>query len=267
MISQEFVAREPIVKDLARRLYEAWQDCRVLEPLTDSYPGLTLEDAYAVQFELLNHRLEPGARVIGKKLGCTNIVAQQVLGTEEPVFGHLLDTTLIDDGADVGLGGLIQPRVEAEIAFILKTDLRGPGLTARDAISAIDYISPAIEIADSRIRDWRIKLADFVSDNASSGMFLLGESKVSPQALDLSCVQARLEKNGEVVAQGNGNDVLGNPILGVVWLANNLARTGECLKAGDVILSGSFVMPQAVSKGDHITAIFEDLGSTSVRFV
>ncbi|HWP41783.1 MAG TPA: fumarylacetoacetate hydrolase family protein [Blastocatellia bacterium] len=252
---------------LAKALFQAQEERRQLEPLTDERMDLTLEDAYSIQLALLSERLKQGARVVGKKLGCTNSAAQQMLGVSEPVFGYLLDDRVVSNGAELQVERLIQPKVEGEVAFVLAKDLRGPGITRGDVIAATGYIAPAIEIADSRFRDWKIKLADFVSDNVSSGMFVIGDSKAPADRVDIPQAEMEMEKNGEIIARGKGDAVMGDPALGVAWLANKLAEMGAGLSAGEIILSGSLVMPQPVSKGDRIKVTFKDFGSASVHFV
>ncbi|CAN5690314.1 fumarylacetoacetate hydrolase family protein [soil metagenome] len=261
------VINEKVKKELAQALHQAQIERHPIAPLTDTYPDLTLEDAYAIQYEIVSRKLEQGSRVKGKKVGFTSRAIQQMLDMDEPGYGYLLDTLSVENGEELLIDRLIQPKVEAEIAFVLKSDLRGPGLTIADVLSAIGYLVPALEIIDSRIRDWKIKLADTIADNASHGMFVIGDSKTAVDQVDLPLAEMVLEKNGEVALTGTGAAVLGNPALSVVWLANKLSEAGIGLKAGEVILSGSLSTPLIVSRGDVIRASFNDLGSVAVRFV
>jgi 2-keto-4-pentenoate hydratase len=253
-------------KELAEALCRAETERKPIAPLTEAHPDLTLEEAYAIQLENVERKLREGHRVVGKKIGLTSKAMQQMLGVDQPDYGHLLDTMAVESGGEVPMDRLLQPKAEAEIAFVLKSDLQGPGLTVADVLSAVDYLVPAIEIIDSRIRDWKIKLADTIADNASSGMFVLGDSRVAVDHVDLRLMGMVLEKNGEVVLTGAGSAVLGNPAIAVAWLANKLSEFGLSLKAGEVILSGALSAAVAVAKGDAVTAHFAHLGSVGVRF-
>ncbi len=255
------------LKDLARALHRAEIEGHPIDPLTDAYPDLTVEDAYAIQKEVLRQKSKQASQVRGRKVGFTSPAVQQMLGMDEPGYGYLLDSGAVANGGQVSFDRLLQPKVEAEIAFVLKDRLRGPGLTIPDVLSATDYLVPAFEIIDSRIRDWRIKSVDTIADNASHGLFVIGDTRLAVNKVDLPGTQMELEKNGEVVATGTGKAVLGNPALSVVWLANKLSEVGGQLEAGEVILSGSLSTPLAVSKGDVVRATFGDLGSVAVRFV
>jgi len=237
-----------------------------VDPLTEKFPSLTPAEAYSIQRELVGRKLREGARVIGRKIGLTSAAMQQALGVGEPDYGLLLDTMAVENGGTIELERLIQPKVEGEVAFVLKKDLRGPALTIADVLSATDYVTPALEIIDSRIRDWKIRLADTIADNASSGMFVLGVERIAVDEVDLPQVEMVLEKNGEKVLGGTGAAVLGNPAFAVAWLGNKLSEFGDELKAGEVILSGSLTAALVVAKGDSVTARFHHLGSAGVRF-
>lgn len=253
-------------QEAARRLYRAELERRPIGPLTDSYPDLGLDEAYRIQLALIELKKANGAKVIGKKAGLTSRPMQRMMGVGEPDFGHLLDTMVVADGGTIRRDELIQPRVEAEIAFVLKSDLSGPGITMYDVLAATSFVAPALEIIDSRIEDWRIKIADTVADNASSGRLVLGSQRLSPRDLDLRLVGMVLERNGEVAATGAGAAVLGHPAQAVAWLANKLAEFGFKLEAGELILPGALSAAMPVESGDMVTATFDRLGSVSVAF-
>jgi 2-oxopent-4-enoate/cis-2-oxohex-4-enoate hydratase len=204
--------------------------------------------------------------VVGKKIGVTSKVVMDMLGVNQPDFGHLLSGMVFNEGEAVDTSKMIAPKAEAEVAFILARDLTGPGVTAADVLRATDCVMPCFEIVDSRIRDWKIKITDTVADNASCGVFVLGDRAVSPLALDLQTCGMVLEKNGEVVATGAGAAALGSPLNAVAWLANTMGRLGIGLKAGDVILSGALAAMFPAQKGDHFRVSIGGLGECSVRF-
>ncbi|WP_213941169.1 2-oxopent-4-enoate hydratase [Pseudomonas sp. dw_612] len=252
---------------LGARLHEALIERRPLAPLTEQYPHLTVEDAYQIQLAMIQPRLDAGHRVIGKKIGVTSQVVMDMLGVDQPDFGHLLSDMLYSDGAALSCADLIAPKAEGEIAFVLKEDLTGPGVTVADVIRATAYVMPCFEIVDSRIKDWKIRIQDTVADNASAAAFVLGDSTADPRDIDLACVGMTLEKNGEIVATGAGAAALGHPANAVVWLANTLGRLGIGLKKGEVILSGSLAAMVPVQPGDQLRISLGGIGSASVRFV
>jgi len=252
---------------LGHQLHQALRNCEALAPLTDTYPDMTLEQAYQVQLSMIQRRLDDGQRIIGKKIGVTSKVVMDMLGVDQPDFGHLLSDMLYADGAAIAIDGLIAPKAEGEIAFVLKEDLRGPGITVADVLRATAYVMPCFEIVDSRIRDWKIRIQDTVADNASAGAFVLGGQGVAPRDVDLACVGMTLEKNGEVVATGAGAAALGHPANAVAWLANKLGQLGIGLNKGEVILSGSLAAMVPVKAGDQLRINLGGIGSASVRFV
>ena len=254
------------ITSTAQRLYQAETQRRPIPPLIKDYADLSVRDAYQIQIALIGLKVADGARVIGKKTGLTSKAMQQMLGVNEPDFGHLLDTMMIEDGQTVSLAGLIQPKVEAEIAFILARDLKGPGITGEHVLEATSYVTASLEIIDSRVADWKIALADTVADNASSGRVVLGSKRVAPAGFDLRLMGMVFEKNGEIIATGAGAAVLGHPANAVAWLTNKLAEHGYSLKAGEVILPGALSAAVAVATGDVVTATFDRLGSVSAKF-
>jgi len=247
-------------------LFEAWQRRIPISPIVERVPGLTIEDAYAIQLDFIDRRVKAGEKIIGKKIGVTSKAVQDMLGVYQPDFGMLTDRMCFDEGQVIDLGTLIQPKAEAELAFVLKKDLAGPGITAMDVIHATDYVMPCFEIIDSRIQNWQIKIQDTVADNASCGIFVLGKTKGDPLELDLTLAGMVLEKNGQVHSTSAGAAVQGSPANAVAWLANTLGGLGIPFKAGEVILSGSQSPLVPVVDGDDLVCTVGGLGSCRVQF-
>jgi 2-keto-4-pentenoate hydratase len=231
--------RVDVLAQLASDLFDAEFERRSIEPLTDSYPDLTLEDAYRIQQLNIERRTAAGEKIVGHKIGLTGRPMQKKFGVNEPDYGHLLDSMYHDERKPLNLGELIDPQVEVEPAFILGKDLAGPGLTIDDVIDATDYIVTCFEVIDSRITDWRIKLPDTVADNGSSSRFTLGAQKTSPDGLALDDLETILEVDGDIVEAGNTKEILSHPANGIVWLGNKLAEFGIVLEAGHVVLPGT----------------------------
>lgn len=252
----------------AAALHRALRDAEAVAPLTDGAPDISIEDAYHISHGLLTLRQKEGERVVGKKIGVTSAAVQNMLGVRQPDFGYLTDAMEVQTGGVIPMQGqLIQPRAEAEVAFVLKADLKGPGVTAAQVIQATDFVMPCLEIVDSRIRDWRIKIQDTVADNASCGRFVLGQQAVSPRDLDLATCGVVMELNGAVVSTGAGAAALGSsPVACMVWLANRMGALGVALHQGEVVLSGSLVPLQPVQPGDEVRASVGGIGQVSVRF-
>jgi len=255
------------MKILAEMLLTAEKNRKPIPPLTDSDPGITVDEAYRIQLQVIEMKKSSGQVVVGKKIGITSRAMQTMLGVNEPDYGHILDGMVVMEGEQIRAADLIQPRIEGELAFILRDDLKGPGVTLADVIRCSEGVIPALEIIDSRIADWKIKLPDTVADNASSARIVLG-GKITPiLGLDLRTVGMVLEKNGEVVATAAGAAVLGNPAQAVAWLANKLAVYGIMLRKGEVILSGSLTAAVPVNAGDFIRADFGLLGDVKIKFI
>lgn len=255
------------IQRAGQQLHQALACGQALAPLTETHPDITLEQAYQVQLAMIQPRLDAGERVLGKKIGVTSQVVMNMLGVDQPDFGHLLSDMLHADGAAIAIDGLIAPKAEGEIAFVLKESLQGPGVTVADVLRATAYVMPCFEIVDSRIRDWKIRIQDTVADNASAAAFVLGDRGVDPRGVDLACVGMTLEKNGEIVATGAGAAALGHPANAVAWLANTLGRLGIALNKGEVILSGSLAAMVPVQAGDQLRISLGGIGSAAVRFV
>ncbi|MBS4208316.1 fumarylacetoacetate hydrolase family protein [Bacillus sp. FJAT-50079] len=237
-----------------------------MSPITSIEPMLSIHEAYDIQLENIERKVAQGQKIVGKKIGLTSKAMQALLGVDEPDYGHLLDSMVVENGGAVQMQNVLQPKVEAEIAFILKKDLRGPNVTALDVIRATDYILPAIEIVDSRIKDWKIQLPDTIADNASSAFYVLGGKPTKIEDVDLELIGMVLMKNGKVVNTGVGAAALGNPVHCVAWLANRLADFDIPLRAGEVILSGALSAAVDAAEGDSFTARFAHLGQVSVHF-
>jgi 2-oxopent-4-enoate/cis-2-oxohex-4-enoate hydratase len=248
-------------------LYQSLLSRIPVEPLTNREADITIEDAYQIQLRMIARRIDAGETVIGKKIGVTSKVVMDMLGVNQPDFGHLLSGMVFNEGEPVDTSKLISPKAEAEVAFILKKDLMGPGVSAADVLRATECVMPCFEIVDSRIRDWKIKIQDTVADNASCGVLTLGGTRRSPRDLDLALAGMVLEKNGEIISTSTGAAVQGSPVNAVAWLANTLGRLGITLKAGDIILSGSQSPLVPVKAGDSLYCSVGGLGSTSVRFI
>jgi 2-oxopent-4-enoate/cis-2-oxohex-4-enoate hydratase len=230
-------------------------------------PALTIDDAYAISLDLLARRRADGERVVGKKIGATSKAVQDMLGVHQPDFGFLTDWMEVGEVVDIAAKGLIQPRAEAEIAFILKDNLSGPGVTPADVIAATAAVAPCFEIVDSRIANWKIGIVDTIADNASCGVFALGAARVDPRGLDLPARHVTVTKNGAPLSEGYGHAVQGDPAQAVAWLANTLGAYGVSLDAGDVILSGSLVPLEPARPGDVFAMEMHGVGGCTVRFV
>jgi 2-oxopent-4-enoate/cis-2-oxohex-4-enoate hydratase len=255
------------LREIGASLHQALVSREPVAPLTDRWPEMTIDEAYRIQLAMVQHRLDAGERVVGKKIGVTSKVVMDMLDVRQPDFGHLLSGMVYPEGAAIAVDTLIAPRAEGEIAFVLKDDLQGPGVTNADVMRATAYVLPCFEIVDSRIRDWKIRIQDTVADNASSGVFVLGDAAVDPRGLDLGTIGMTLEKNGQIVATGAGAAALGHPANAVAWLANTLGRLGIALKAGEVILSGSLASLVPVQAGDQLRITLGGVGSAGVRFI
>ncbi|MDR1375092.1 MAG: 2-keto-4-pentenoate hydratase [Treponema sp.] len=250
---------------LAAKLFNAERSRQAVPPLTEEEPSLTADDAYRIQLVNVKRMVEMGHTVSGKKIGLTSEGIQKQLGVNEPDYGHLFAAMDCKNGS-VNTAALLQPKIEGEIAFVLKMDLAGGRVTRDDVVKAADYVVAAFEIVDSRVAGWKIKLPDTVADNASSGRYMLGTRRLKLEEVDLPAVSMRLYKNGVPAGEGTGAAVLGDPCVSVAWLANRLWSYGVTLKAGEVILSGAFSAAPPAVKGDVFVAEFSSLGNVEARF-
>ena len=257
---------DAIREQLAADLAEAERTRAPMSPLTDAYPDIDVVDAYEIQLINIRRRLAEGATVVGHKVGLSSEAMQQMMGVDEPDYGHLLADMEVFEDAAVDAGRFLYPRVEVEVGFILADDLPGAGCTEDDVLAATAAFAPSIELIDTRITDWKIKLCDTIADNASSAGFILGAARVSPKDIDVTAIDAVLTRNGEVVAEGRSDAVLGNPVTAVAWLARKVDSFGVRLRAGDIVLPGSCTRAIDVRPGDSFVADFAGLGSVRLSF-
>jgi 2-oxo-hept-3-ene-1,7-dioate hydratase len=234
--------------------------------LSKTWPGITMEDAYAISTEVAKRKIAAGAKLIGHKVGLTSKAMQRSSQIDEPDYGHLLDTMMIADGASVPHADFCLPRVEVELAFIMGKPLRGPGIGLPDVLRATEYVVPAIEIVDARLQDPR-KIFDTVSDNGAAAGIVIGGRPVGPLEVDLRWVGGIMYRNAEIEETGVAAGVLGHPALGVAWLANKLGQHGVTLEPGHIVLAGSFTRVVFARKGDTLHADFGHLGGIAVQFV
>ncbi len=261
------ITKEDIQK-IAKELYYAEKNAVPLETsITDRYPDMTLQDAYGIQLELIQLKEQDGETIIGKKIGFTSEKLRQQFNVTEPDYGILMNSGTFMENTPISMSTLIEPRIEGEIAFVLKEDLKGPNVTIVDVYNATKGIIPCIEIVDSRMNNWNMKLLDSISDNASNAKIVLGTNMQSLEKFNLKYMGLVVTKNGYVMETGAGAAVFGHPAYSVAWLANKLSEFGIYLKKGEIILSGSFTPVFDVKSGDYVEAAFDGLGSVSVRFV
>jgi 2-keto-4-pentenoate hydratase len=255
-----------VIKDVADRLFHAAESGQAIAPVRDLLPEGDVAAAYRVQETNTRRALAAGRRLVGRKIGLTAKVVQQQLGVDEPDFGMLFADMALADGEEVTKGRLIQPKVEAEVAFVLGRDLTTEQPTIADVIRAVEFCVPAIEIVDSRVADWKIKIVDTVADNASAGLFTLGCEPKPLRKLDLRHCGMVMESKGEPICVGAGAACMGNPLVAVLWLARTMARVGRPLKEGDVVMSGSLGPMTPVAWGDVVEARISGLGSVRAAF-
>lgn len=252
--------------NLATSLFDAYTK-GAITPLRDQVDATDISLAYQIQQE--NHRRwsEQGRVTIGRKIGLTSTAVQAQLGVDQPDYGMVYADTCYCSGAQISVGQFLQPKIEAEIAFVLKSDLDADNLTIIDVINAVDYAVAALEIVDSRVANWDISLFDTIADNASYGGIIVGTTPVPLSQLDLESCKMQLANGDAVVSEGEGRACLGNPLLATLWLANMMIENGQPLKAGDVVLSGALGPMIAVKSGDSFTASIDGLNSVSVSFI
>ena len=250
----------------AKELLEAETAVKEIAAFTDRDESITVEDAYYIQLETVKLKEAQGKKVIGKKVGLTSRAMQEMLQVDEPDYGHLFDDMTVKNGDIVDTKTMVAPRIEAEIGFMLKDDLVGPNITFLDVIMATDYVLPTLEIIDSRIADWKIKLIDTVADNGSSAKVVIGDEKKNLEDIHLRTNGMILKKNEEIVATGSGAAALGHPAEAIAWLANKLSDFDITLKKGELILPGALSGALNVEAGDTIKADFGTLGVVEVTF-
>ncbi|HEV2579514.1 MAG TPA: fumarylacetoacetate hydrolase family protein [Ktedonobacteraceae bacterium] len=259
---------EQFVEKVAAELHRAEHQQSPIAPLSETYPSITPEQSYAIQrawLEIKRREKGDAFRLFGHKIGLTSLAMQKQLGVDQPDYGFLLDTMVLPSGGTAAFQDFIMPRIEPEIGFWLAQDVQGPGVTAAMVLAATRGVSAALELVDSRIEKWRIKLVDTIADNASSARVIVSEREISPN--DLAAEEVTLLRNGEPVGAGNGAAVLGHPAEAVAWLANKLAEFGIGLKAGQFVLPGAMCASALVSPGEEYRARFAHLGDVSISFV
>jgi len=257
--------RQGLIRKFADQLAEAEETRQPIPPLTVTQPDLSVDEAYAIQRITTGWRLNEGARLVGHKIGLTSLPMQEMLGVDEPDFGAVFSDRLFASGDSVDSSRLIAPRIEPELAFVLDRDLEGTDLSVEDVLAATKSIVPALEIIDSRIADWKIKLVDTIADNASSAGVILGDRRPSPEGMDLTRAEVDFIVDGESVDSGTGDAVLGHPARAVAWLASALGRYGVPLEQGQIVMSGSITAAVPIVPGQEIVADFGDLGRAAVR--
>lgn len=247
-------------------LMTAAAERRQADQLSKRWPAIDFDDAYAIQAETIRRRVAAGARIIGHKIGLTSKAMQRSSGINEPDYGVLLDDMMYADGAKIATDKFCVPRVEVELAFVLGKPLKGPGIGLLDVMRATEYVVPALELIDARLKDPR-KIFDTISDNGAAAGIVVGGRPVAPNDVDLRWVGCALYQNGEIEETGLASGVMGHPALGIAWLANKVGPHGITLTPGHIMLSGSFTRPIWVKKGDTVQADFGPLGNVAVQFV
>jgi 2-keto-4-pentenoate hydratase len=255
---------QKLIEEMAERLRKAGETGVTIAPLRDQLPDVA--SAFAVQEANTKYWTAKGRRLIGRKIGLTSKAVQAQLGVDQPDYGMLFADMLVTDGEEVPLSKIIQPKVEGEVALVLKHDLDGADITLAQLTAAVDYVVAAIEIVDSRIEKWNIKIQDTIADNASSGLFVLGTERKTLSGLDLPACEMTMTRRGEKISQGTGAACLGNPLNAALWLARAMVEVGAPLKAGDVIMSGALGPMVGVAPGDAVEVAISGLGTVRTRF-
>jgi 2-oxo-3-hexenedioate decarboxylase len=255
------------IEKLAKHCEDAELNAVEITKITDEYPEMTYEDAYDIQWTARAAKEARGTKIVGMKMGLTSQAKMKQMGVPNPCYGYLADYFSYADSAEIKIDELIHPKVEAEIAFVLKSDLQGPGCTIADVLAATDFVMPAVEVIDSRYKDFKFDLKSVIADNSSSSRYVTGGQAKSIKGLDLKTLGVVMEINGEIVQLGAGAAVLGHPATSIAMLANMLSQRGEILKAGTYILSGAITAAVSVKKGDNVTVKFQELGTVSFKFV
>lgn len=255
------------VQSLAEHLEKAELEAFEVTKITDDYPDMTYDDAFDIQWEIRRRKEARGNKIVGMKMGLTSWAKMKQMGVENPCYGFLADYFSVPDGGEIQFDELIHPKIEAELAFVTKKELKGPGVHIADVLAATDFVMPAVEVIDSRYKDFKFDLKSVIADNSSSTRFVTGGRMKTPSELDLKNLGVVMEVNGEVVELGAGAAVLGHPAASVAMLANMLGERGEVLPAGSFVMIGAITAAVQVNKGDNFTVRYQDLGTLSGKFV
>jgi len=255
------------VNELAEHLENAELRAYEVTKITDDYPDMTYEDAFDIQWEIRRRKEARGTKIVGMKMGLTSWAKMKQMGVENPCYGFLADYFSVPDGGEIRIDELIHPKIEAELAFVTKKVLKGPGVHIADVLAATDFVMPAIEVIDSRYKDFKFDLKSVIADNSSSTRFITGGQMKQASQLDLKNLGVVMEINGTVVEVGAGAAVLGHPAASVAMLANMLGERGEELPAGSFVMIGAITAAVPVKKGDNFTVRYQDLGTLSGKFV
>lgn len=255
------------IEKLAEHLESAELEARDVLKITDDYPQMDWDDAYSIQEAIRARKEARGNKTVGLKAGLTSFAKMKQMGVDVPCFGFVSDYMSCPDGSDIKTSELIHPKVEAEICVVTKAALKGPGCHVGAVMAAIDFVIPAVEVIDSRYRDFKFDLKSVIADNTSASRFVIGGRSRQVEDLDLRTLGVVLEKNGQVVAMAAGAAVLGHPAAAIAMMANHLGERGQEIPAGTFIMTGGVTEAIAVAAGDSINVRFQDLGSVSMRFV
>lgn len=266
MTQEDQMQTTPQHQQIAEALLGAYRTGEPVAPPREQLEGMTLDDAYAVQFLQEQHFVADGDPVVGRKIGLTSFAMQEQLGVDQPDFGFVTASRAHGDGAHFAPGDFISPKVEPELALVLGKDLKGPGVTLEQAIDAVASVHAALEIIDSRVANWDIKLVDTVADNASCGAIAWAAEAMDVDVAKLDEVSGSLLVDGQTLASGKGSDVMGHPVAPLAWLANVLGERGVVLSAGQVVLTGSFTAAAPVTQGSTAAAEFGELGRLEITF-
>jgi 2-oxo-3-hexenedioate decarboxylase len=261
---EEYMMAVKIFKEIADYLVAAEVEKREVVKVTKTFkPDLTVEEAYQVQELLVQRKVDEGHRIIGPKMGLTSKAKWDQMGVSEPIYGYVFDYMLVNNGGVLPFSDLIHPKVEAEIAFLIGEDIQGPGITGAQVLAKTEYVLPALEIIDSRYENFNFTLPDVVADNASTSRVVFGNALRKPGEFDLELIGATLSINGQIKELGAGAAVLGHPANAIAVLANMLARKGEKIKKGDIILSGALTSAVMLNIGDFVSGKFDGLGEVT----
>lgn len=254
-------------QEIAQQLYEAEQSTVPITHVSKAYPGITMDDAYAIQKAGLELRQSDGARIIGRKIGITSKGMMEMLNCDTPDYGCLFEHTQIPAGMPCHRNEFLVPIIEGELAFVMKKDLDSDIISKAQIVEATDYIAPCFEVCDSRYGDWNIQALDAIADNGAAARFMLGISTRMLSDIEPASIGMTMKKNGQEYSSARGSEVMGSPINSVVWLANKLHEYGDCLRAGDIVLSGSFMAADRAEAGDSYTIFLQGFYPLTISFM